>query len=947
MLPLIQTQEIMDMYFYDTLMIQEVTVEHQHDPVGIDCLEPRFAWKLEANGKNVFQCSYRLRILDETSETVPVFDSGKVVSAQSIEVTADGFLPQPKTEYLVQLTVWDQQGREAYSETRFETGLMDTIPLGGWIEPVQEPTSSSMDMEHIGDAISDTDIPRDENGERTYEEFRPAQYIRIPFSADQGEGIRRARIYATAHGLYRLFVNGMRPDDREFAPENTAYEKVLYYQTYNVTSLLRAGKNVIGIILADGWWVGRVGTTGDCCQYGNTVGLWLFLEILYTDGSRQVVNGNDGVSSIGPIIFSDLFVGEKYDARLEKTDWCIPGFDESSWAPVEMKDWPTTNLTAQCMPPVRTYRIFSPTGLFTAANGDLILDAGQVVSGVTEFTCCAPAGLEIRMEHFEVLGPDGGYFDSILNVNKDQTDIYITKEGWQRWHPAFTYHGFRYVRLSCRYADGGTGQRADGTAGDTFCQNWLQQLQISHFRIISFSSDMNETGAFSCSDERLNQLWENIRWSQISNTISIPTDCPQREKAGWTGDIMAFAPTMCFNSEADAFLTSWLANLRAEQLKSGAVPMIVPYLKAYATFIKDNLGTDTSCGWGDAVIMVPYAMYLAYGDRRVLEENYEAMTAWMEYIRSRAENVHPEGYENWPADRQARSRYLWNTDFHFGDWLIPSMVLGNPDGMAMNQTAYATMGVVAPAYYAFSAKNMARIAAALGKQDDVSYYEALYGKIREAFIDEYVHADGTMDADFQGIYVIALQMGLVPERTKPMMVQHLCDLIHNNGDKLDTGFLSVLFLMDVLCDNGREDVAYRLLMQTGCPSWLYEVMCGATTMWESWGAIGEDGSVSTYSYNHYAFGCVGDWMARHIGGLCILEPGYKKILIKPHFMPGLSYAEATQETPYGRAEVSWRRIGEAVAVHVKIPVNTQAVIRLPGMDENMLGSGTYDFLVNS
>ena len=399
------------------------------------------------------------------------------------------------------------------------------------------------------------------------------------------------------------------------------------------------------------------------------------------------------------------------------------------------------NLVGQSMPPVRPVKIFEPERVFTAPNGDIIVDAGQVLAGVTALTVACEAGREIRLQHFEVLDKDGNFFDSILNTNKEQTDIYITRDGAQTWHPRFTYHGFRYVRVT----------------------GWPGMPRTSDFRIIALASEMDDIGRMTTSDLRLNQLLSNIWWSQISNTISIPTDCPQREKAGWTGDIMAYAPTLCFNRDANAFLSSWMDSVRAEQMADGAVPMIVPYLKAYATFLRDNLGTDTSCGWGDAAIIVPLRVYEAYGNRRILEDNYETMARWMEYIDERARNHHPEGYEGWDDERKARSRWLWNTDFHFGDWLIPSIVLGNPDAMAMNQTAYATMGIVAPAYYAFSAKNMSKIAAILGKEGDARRYAELYEHIREAFIAEYVHDDGTMDADFQGIYVIALQMDLVPE----------------------------------------------------------------------------------------------------------------------------------------------------------------------------------------
>ncbi len=894
------------MYRVGRLLVTDMTVEHMRRPLGIDCPAPRFAWRLASDVADVMQAAYRLTV---TCDGRVVADTGRVASDQSVEVTVDGFAPEPMTAYRVALTAWDDKGREASAGTCFETGRMGVPFVGSWVEPVQQPTPSTMDGARSGDTIAA--VPVDADGNRTFEEFRPARFIRVPFEA--GRPVRRARVYATAHGIYRLTVNGRCPDDRWLAPENTAYNKLLCYQTYDVTALVRPGENVLEITLADGWWVGRVGTTGDCCQYGDRTALLMNAEIEYMDGTRQTVTGEAGVSAAGPILFSDLFVGEKNDARIAPSDW----------QPVVRVDHPRDNLVGQRMPPVRPVKVFEPERVFTAPNGDVIVDAGQVLAGVTELSVTCEAGREIRLQHFEVLDRDGNFFNSILNVNKEQTDIYVTREGAQTWHPRFTYHGFRYVRVT----------------------GWPGMPSTSDFRIIALASEMDDIGRMTTSDPRLNQLISNIRWSQLSNTVSIPTDCPQREKAGWTGDIMAYAPTLCFNRDADAFLSAWMDSLRAEQLPDGAVPMIVPYLKAYATFLRDNLGTDTSCGWGDAAIIVPWRVYRAYGDRRILEENYGAMFRWMEYIDGRAKNCHPAGFEGWDEARKARSRWLWNTDFHFGDWLIPSIVLGNPDAMAMNQTAYATMGVVAPAYYAFSAKTMSQIAAVLGREDDARRYGELYENIREAFIQEYVHDDGAMDVDFQGIYVIALQMDLVPAQVRPRMVDHLCDLIRRNGDKLDTGFLSVPFLMDVLCDNGREDVACRLLFQESCPSWLYEVKAGATTMWESWGAISEDGTVSTYSYNHYAFGCVEDWMVRHIGGLQIIEPGYRRFRVKPSFAFGLTHAAVSEHTPYGRAAVAWRAVGDRVAVHVEVPVNTRAVVELPGMAPVTVGSGSYDWLV--
>ena len=899
------------------LFLCDLTVEHLHTPMGIDVKEPRFAWKLISDRQNTVQASYRLAL---SVDGKVVADTGTVESDQSIEVTVPGFTARPMTCYLVSVTVTDNYGRTATLETSFETGRMGVPFSGSWAEPEQEPTPSSMESERAGAEAEDIAI-RDENGNRTFEEFRPAQYVRIPFRAE--EGVKRARVYATAHGLYKLSVNGTLADDREFAPEITAYDKLLQYQTYDVTALLREGENVFGVVLADGWWAGRVGTTGDCCQYGDTTAFLLEAEIEYMDGAKETVTGEQGVSSTGPILFSDLFVGEKYDATKELPGWDTPGFDDAGWKPVIKKEYDKEHLVGQYSAPVRPVKVFRPAAVFTAPNGDVILDAGQNLAGNVEFTVTAEAGQQITLEHFETLDKDGNYFNSILNTNKEQTVFFTAKAGRQTYRPSFTYHGFRYVRIT----------------------GWPGMPAASDFRIFALTSEMENIGQFHTSDERINQLQSNIWWSQVSNTLSIPTDCPQREKAGWTGDIMAYAPTLCFNRSADAFLTAWMNNVRAEQMESGAIPMIVPYLKAYATFLRDGLGADTSCGWGDAVIIVPYSVYKAYGDRRILEENYDAMRRWMDYIDDRAKNHHPAEYDTWDDARKARSRYLWNTDFHFGDWLIPSIVLGNPDGMAMGQTAEATMGIVAPAYYAFSAMNMSEIAEILGRDKEAAHYRDLYEKIRKAFIEEYVGEDGTLEADFQGIYVIALKMGLVTDEQRPKMMQHLADMIGQNGNKLDTGFLSVLFLMDVLCDNGRSDIAYKLLFQTGCPSWLYEVEKGATTMWESWGAIEEDGTVSTYSYNHYAFGCVGEWMYRHLGGLVPVEAGYKTFKVEPHFDCGLTSCEVSEETPYGKAAIRWTLIDDKAVVHVEVPANTTATLELPGHTGEQIGSGSYDFMI--
>lgn len=896
------------------LLLADLVVEHQRTPIGIDCHNPRFGWKLISLGYDVFQSAYRIELFCGSE---PIADTGKIISDSSIENMIDNWVAEPMTRYDYRVSVWDNKGLSASAESHFETGRLSVPFLSSWIEPEQIPTSSTLEDMDVT-AVSSNPYAK---MKRDFSEFRPAQYIRIPFRA--AKPVKRARIYATAHGIYRLEVNGVRPDDREFAPEITSYHKILQVQTYDITLLLRSGENVIGVILADGWWAGRVGTTGDSCQFGNTIGLLLDAEIEYCDGEKQIVTAERGVSSTGPIVYSDLFVGERYDATLERENWSMPSFDDSGWKPVVKVDYPMDNLVGQYAPPVKVIECIEPERIIMTPAGETVLDVGQVVAGQVEFCVTAPAGIAITLEHSEVLDEKGNYYNNILGVNKEQTDTYITKEGAQVYRPHFTYHGFRYVRIT----------------------GWPGRVSTNAFKVLVFSSAMDRISAFATSDDGINKLYNNIWWSQIANTLSIPTDCPQREKAGWTGDIMAFAPTLCFDRQADAFLTSWMDNLRADQLANGAVPVVVPYLKAYEIFIKGLTGFETSCGWGDAMLTVPYAVYRAYGDKRILEDNYDAMRRWLAHIQERCENHHPDGYSTWDEARRQRSKFLWNTDFHFGDWLIPSHVLGNPDGGAMMGTAYATMDVVGPAYAAFSARHMVEIAHVLERKEDAARYQTLYEQIRTAFIAEYVHDDGTIEGDFQGIYVIALKNDLVTDELRAKMVERLCLLIENNRGCLDTGFLSVPFLMDVLCENGKRDVAYQLLFQTKCPSWLYMVEKGATTMWESWGAIGEDGTVSTYSYNHYAFGCIGEWMYRELGGLRALEVGYKKIRVAPALDCGLRFVDIEEDTPYGMARVSWELIEKQALVHVTIPVNTTAEICLPGNEVMVKGSGDYVFTI--
>lgn len=421
------------------------------------------------------------------------------------------------------------------------------------------------------------------------------------------------------------------------------------------------------------------------------------------------------------------------------------------------------------------------------------------------------------------------------------------------------------------------------------------------------------TSEFETSNPLLNQLQSNILWSQKGNILSIPTDCPQRERAGWTGDAWVYGETCCYNQNMYLFFRHWLKEVRLEQFDNGLIPVVVPYSKAYEELQVPAFGTHTSAGWGDVIVALPWYLYQAYGDIEILKENFEAMHRWMKYVENEAED------------------YLWDKGFHFGDWLYPSCKDENQK-TDMHKSAMTTKEYVATAIYAYSTLLFSKVCDILGQHQLSEYYGGLNKQIRKAFDEKYVDNEGRIKDDFQGVYVMALAMDMVSESKKSLMAAHLIELIKKNGDRLDTGFMSIKFLMDVLKSNGYKETAKKILYQEKCPSWLYEVKMGATTIWETWDAISPDGTVNTTSYNHYAFGCIGDWMYRNLIGINKKSPGYKEVLIKPDFDFDLDYASGAYESLYGKISVKWTKKGKARNVSIDIPVNTTGYFEAEDID---------------
>lgn len=866
------------------------------NPLGID-RTPYFSWELRSDDQNVMQTAWRIQLAAK-GETV--WDSGRVESDQSTYVTYAGPPLQSRTEYTWQVTVWDNKGNTAQVSSRFETALLARKEwAASWVE-----APSSKGKRGMGFGLQP-----------------PATLFRRVFSL--GKPITRARLYATCHGVYQPTVNGRRLDDRTLAPEHTVYGKYLCYQTYDVTEALKEGENALGFFVGDGWYC-CPHTKPDIKGFKPVHALLFQLEVSYDDGTSERIVSDDSVTySTGPVVASDLFAGELYDANLEKPGWDCMGYDDSNWKRARVANYSLDNLRAQMGEPVRPIMELPVSQITTSPRGETILDFGQVIAGCVRMKIDAPEGTKITLDHFEIPDKDGNYFNNIMTkmVGKgcDQRDVYISNGTSAVYEPLFTYHGFRYVRVE-----------------------GLKEVRAGDFTALVLSSDKRDIGTFECSDLRLNRLYENTRWSQRANMLSIPTDCPQREKAGWTGDIQIYATTSLLNEDTTAFLTRWLENLACDQKEDGGVPYVVPntetYRKLYDVMGLANKGLSASSGWGDAAVIVPYSMYKATGNTAILEQQYDSMKKWCTYVENAARKVRGK---NKDVPKEV-DQYLWNAGYHYGEWLIPSLT---KDGIGKETYASmkTTMTYTAPIFGYYSIASMAKTAKVLGRQQDYAYYTGLAEKMADAIGRGVIGSDGDMPVEYMGAYVLPVYFDLVPEKHKQHFADKLVSMIERNGGCLDTGFLGTPFLLDALCKMGHRNKAYELLYQAKCPSWLHEVEHGATTIWESWYGYQEDGNPIPISMNHYALGCVDDWMFRTINGIDWLKPGFKEILLQPKPDESLQWASRTYHTPYGDVKSNWVKEDGKFRLEVEIPCNTRGRVVMPNGDVFEVGSGNYAY----
>ncbi len=843
------------------LAVEGLKVEYSVNPVGIDVRVPRLSWTIRADRRGTMQGAWEVRVAKDVAslQRAPLWDSGKQVSDASLFQTYGGPPLRSATRYYWQVKVWDDAGHEsAWSEPAFwETGLLEPSDwTARWITPdIDEDTTRS----------------------------NPSPMLRRTFTLP--DGIISARLYVTSLGLNEVEINGAPVGEQLFRPGWTSYDHRLQYDTYDVTALLRGGANAIGVTLGDGWYRGRMGFSGHRNNYGTRLGLLAQLMVRYRDGRTQTIASDSSWrAATGPILASDIYDGERYDARLERRGWSSAGYDDHDWRGVRLLDGINLALVAPVGPAVKRMREITPVRVLRTPRGETVFDLGQNMVGWVRFKVSGPAGTVIKLRHAEVLDSAGNFYTENLR-NAAQTVEYTLKgEGVETFEPHFTFQGFRYVAM-----EGFPGTpTAEAITG------------------IVLHSGMMPTGTLATSNPLINRLQENIVWGQRGNFLDIPTDCPQRdERLGWTGDAQVFARTAAFNMDVSGFFAKWLADVALDQRANGAVPWVIPDVVFHR-----SANTRSSAGWGDVAVIVPWTMYQAYGDTSFLSRQYASMRGWVEYIRS-----------------QAGDTYLWTNGEHFGDWLAYATTDASYPGATTDKDLIAT------AYFAHSTDLLARAAQVLGRREDAATYRALFEHIRAAFQREYVTETGRMTSNTQTAYVLALDFDLLPDSLRAEGARRLDADVRAMGH-LTTGFLGTPALTRMLSEHGYLDDAYRLLLNEHYPSWLYEVKNGATTIWERWDGRRTDGSfqeTSMNSFNHYAYGAVGDWLYRVAAGLDSDpdEPGYRHVVIRPRPGGGFSYVTASLVTPYGPAASGWRMDGDQMRVTATIPPNAHGTVYLP------------------
>ena len=863
--------------------ISELRVDARDTPRGIDSKAPEFSWQLNSSRTGVLQTGWQVQVRREGSTDV-LWDSGENDGEHPFGHSYSGSLLRSSTTYCWRVRIRDEGASwsEWSSEGIFETGILDASEWAGQWVTAQDDTAGAL-------------------------------YLRG--SASLPEKIDRARLYVSSLGWHRLFVNGVDHTGPALVPRFTPFGKEIEYQMYDVTESLRPGENIVAIAVGDGRYRGRLGFFDRRNTFGHTLAAMAQLVVQSEDRAFTFVSDASWAGGSGRITETDPKHGERADLRVAEEDWSSASNTPHRLSPVRVLPAPPAQLIAEQVERVTDVARFRPR-VWRSPKGAQLVDLGQNIAGIVRLRVAGPAGRTVRMTFSEVLDPDGELdVEWILTNPKkpwQQRDEVVLDGSEQWWQPWFTIHGFRYVQI-------------DGLDGD---------LSADDVEGIALSTDVETAGSFAASDERLGQLWQNVLWSTRSNFVDTATDCPTRERSGWTGDIQVFAPTATGVVDSQAFLRRYLRSVSIEQRPNGNIPPWIPSERTGdASFITHLVSEvlGNSVGWGDVAVLTPWDLYRYYGDTATLERQYRSMQLW---VRRLARAARRRGASRWLARRFGKhEQYILDSGFHWGEWLRPGEGFALLDG-TLHGAALAT------AYFERSSRTLSAVARILGRDHDRIRYLELADRVRAAWRAAFVHdGGGRIGEDKQDDYVRALAFGLLTEDERTRAADRLEVLIRDADTHLATGFLSTPLLLSALRENGRADLAMQLLLQTTTPSWLGQVERGATTIWETWDGGYEEAGRARASHNHYAFGTVAGWLREEVAGIAPASPGYRHIHIEPLITEHLDWVEASVRTPYGEVRSRWEGSQDSGRIDVVIPAGTTAEIVTPDGSVILAGSG--------
>ncbi len=873
----------------------DITVgEFYNNPLGYNLESLSFSWKLPVRD-GISQSAYQIVVSDseENLQKSPLWDSGKVLSDKSVKVRYGGPDIKSRQKGYFKVRYWDENGEVSpWSDVAtFEAGLLKNSDWNAdWIS-ADEKTVMRTETRYKGNKPREVKLGGD----------KPA-YMRKEFNANGG--IVKARAYVSSLGIFQLYINGKKVGNDFWGTGWTDYGFRVQSNTYDITDMIRSGNNTVAALLGGGWYTGRMGWCLNSCNYGDNPKFIAQIEIEYENGQKQVVLTDSSWKwSRGPIVAADIYDGEDYDARLEQKGWNdahsprglsnlwglignVEKFDDSSWRKVKAeKVGKSPLIEPRRSQPVVVKDTLYPISVRKIASGTYIFDLGQNIVGWAKIKIPSIEGRKITIRFAEMLKQDGTLYTENYRTARS-IDTYICGGyGVAEYEPTLTFHGFRYVELS------GLPEEIEAD------KDWVEGKVVY--------TDLALIGSFVCSESKINKLQSNIQWGQRCNFLSVPTDCPQRdERMGWTGDAQVFIPTAAFNMDVNAFFNKWLVDVRDATTPNGAYPDIAPKSSTITSkWFKENQGR---AAWADAGVICPWEIYKAYGDEKILRDNYEAMKKWIDFlVRTSTNYARPEvGY---------------------GDWIQPFAPLGKSD---------CSKGLIGTAYFVYDADIVAKIAKILGKDDDAKKFAEIAKKVREAFCKKYLKENGVVENDCQTAYLLALAFDILPENVRQKAFNNLVKAIERADNHLRTGFVGTPLLNPVLTKFGRTDLAYKLLFTETYPSWLYPINQGATTMWERWNSYSHKdgfGDVNMNSFNHYAYGAIGQWMYKDVAGLWYDENavGFKNIIFAPKPTTLMGFATASKETPYGLASSSWKRTDGVLEWNVVVPPNATGTIVFP------------------